>query len=180
MAITTTDQGYIFVPRKDWGARHSAGTKKMASGRNKVFIHHTVTVPSGDPCRDMRTVEDVLHQRGLAPGYSYVVHPSGVVLEGAGQMVGAHTGGHNSEGFGISFIGNYDRDTPTLASLIAVARTINLLRLGGNLTPNLADIDIIPHRSTKQTACPGANMVQPVLMGSTALNWIRLLASRGA
>ena len=96
MAILSLNNGYIFVPRADWGARHSAGRKKMQMGISEIVIHHTVTSVRKDPCLNMRIVEDVLHQRGLAPGYSFTVDPSGIVLEGAGHMVGAHTGGRNS------------------------------------------------------------------------------------
>lgn len=110
--------------------------------------------------------------RGLAPGYSYVIHPSGVVLEGAGRMVGAHTARHNSKSYGLSFMGNYDRHQPTLAQLVAAARTINLLRLDGALVADLGGIAILGHRDTKATACPGAN-IYPLL------NWIRWFAHMG-
>jgi hypothetical protein len=161
---------YLFVDRATWGARRSAGRKLMPRQVRAVYIHHTVIEPSGpegydsdldptdDPCADMRRTESVLHARGLAPGYSYVIHPSGVVLEGAGRMVGAHTAGHNASSYGISFMGNYDRAQPTLAALLACARTINLLRLDGALPADLARLTIGGHRDTKPTACPGANL----------------------
>lgn len=185
MSISTLPNGQIIVPRADWGARHSPGRKPMAKAATKVFIHHTtidpvggakgydgVLTPSDDPCRDMRRLEDVLEARGLAPGYSYVAHTSGVLLEGAGKMVGAHTGGHNSEGYGFAVMGNFDTHQPTLAQLLAIARGINLLRLDGSLVSDLSKIEILGHRDTKATACPGANMYP-------LLGWIRLFAMGG-
>lgn len=180
MAITAPN-GYTLVTRAEWGARHSAGRSAMAKGQREVNIHHTVIDPAGpggynevleptdDPCHDMRRLEDVLNARGLAPGYSYVIHPSGVVLEGAGKRKGAHTGGHNSHSYGISFMGNFDLHSPTLSALVAAARTINLLRLDGSLVRDLSSITIQGHRDTKATACPGAN-VYPLL------RWIRWFA----
>lgn len=178
MAITTLENGYVLVPRADWGARHSAGTKKMAKGRRKVFIHHTVTNWTNNPCQDMANVEKILHQRGLAPGYSYTVHPSGVVLEGAGHMVGAHTGGHNSEGFGFALIGNYDKLSPTLIQLVNIARSINALRWVGYITADISQLEIIPHRATVATACPGANMMAKI-NGKTMLEWIHHFVEQG-
>ena len=184
MTIRTLDNGYILVPREDWGARHYAGRTPMPRPVSEVVIHHTVIDPEGpegydsdldptdDPCDDMRRVENVLRARGLAPGYSYVIHPSGVVLEGAGRMKGAHTAGHNGRAYGLSFMGNYDRHDPTLAQLVAAARTINLLRWDKALVSDLGGVSILGHRDTKATACPGANLYP-------LLNWIRLFAHQG-
>lgn len=172
----TTENGYVFVPRADWGARHSAGRSPMPAQVDEIYFHHTVTRPSGDPCADMRSVESVLHQRGLAPGYSFVFHPSGVVLEGAGFNKGAHTDGHNSRGYGFSFIGNYDEQPLTLAQLIAASRTVNLLRLSGRLAPDLAKIAMKFHREIKPTACPGAHAVN-VGDGRSVKDWVRWFAA---
>jgi len=179
MTITQLDNGYILVPREDWGARHSPGRTPMPRPVAEVNIHHTVTAATGDPCGDMRVVENVLNQRDLDPGYSYTAHPSGVILVGAGEMKGAHTAGRNSVSYGISLIGNYDNQQPTLAQLVNVARTINLLRLGGRLVPDLADLVIQGHRATKATACPGANMVEPNLNGASGIDWIRWFVATG-
>jgi len=176
--------GYTMVPRGDWGARHSPGGRSMRRPVSNVYIHHTVVAPSGpegydsdldtsdDPCGDMRKLETILNARGLAPGYSYAIHPSGVVLEGAGKRRGAHTGGHNSDGYGIAFMGNYDNHQPTLAQLVAAARTVNLLRMDGSLVRDLPAVNIVGHRDTKATACPGANLYP-------LLKWIRWFAHVG-
>lgn len=184
MTITTLDNGLIIVPRADWGARYSAGGRELKRGITEVNIHHTVTDPQGDddkagfldpsddPCLDMRKLEAILQSRGLAPGYSWVVHPSGVLLEGAGNRAGAHTGGRNSVSYGISFMGNFEQDQPTLAALVAAGRLLNLLRLDDRLA-ELGNVTIQPHSATKATACCGHNLRE-------ALPWIRWFAGTNA
>jgi hypothetical protein len=125
---------------------------------SEVNIHHTVTPVTADPCKDMRLVEQVLHSRNLAPGYSFCVHPSGVILEGAGGMVGAHTAGRNARSYGISFIGNYDEQQPTWAALAAAGYLIRVLQFTGFIVPELHKVTIQGHRAWKATACPGANL----------------------
>lgn len=148
----------IVVKRNQWGARHSAGRKVMPKPVSEVNIHHTVTPHTSDPCADMRVVEDVLAQRDLAPGYSFCIHPSGVILEGAGGNVGAHTAGRNSISYGFSFIGNYEREQPTWAQLAAAGYLIRVLQFTGFIVPELHKVTIQGHRETKATACPGANL----------------------
>jgi len=178
MAITLLPNGYTFVPRPDWDsdADYPSGTVKRPV--NEFYIHHTVTNPTEDPCADARTVERVLDARRL-DGYSYLNHPYGVVLEFAGDKRGEHTGGHNSTSYAMAFIGNYDQMHPSLSQLIAAARTINLLRLKGDLVPRLEDLKILPHQAVKATACPGANILLPNLNGRSAIEWIRWFAHTG-
>jgi len=156
--MNIADNGYTFVDQATWGARHSAGRRPMPRPVSQVWIHHTVTAPTGDPCADARQVEDVLASRSLDPGYSYLIHPSGVVLEGAGRNVGAHTAKQNSRSYGLGFIGNYSAYQPTLAALVAAARTVNLLRMDGALVAPLVDVGIGGHRDVKATACPGDHL----------------------
>ncbi len=148
----------LVVKRDQWGARHSAGRFPMPKPVSEVNIHHTVTPVTDDPCKDMRLVEQVLHSRGLAPGYSFCVHPSGIILEGAGGNVGAHTHGRNSVSYGIAFIGNYDQMQPTWAQLAATGYLIRVLQFTGFIVPELHKVTIQGHRATKATACPGANL----------------------
>jgi hypothetical protein len=167
--------GYCFVNHADWSKRQLGGRGSRGGpvlqkkGVTDVFFHHSVTSvsgdpalagtrdPSDDPCKDARLIEDILASRGLLPGYSYLIHPSGVVLECAGDYIGAHTENHNSSSKGICLIGNYDIQQPTLAQLVAAARTINLMRAGGQLAGDLSKINLMGHRDSKSTACPGAN-----------------------
>lgn len=147
----------LIVSRRQWGARFSAGSRRLPPV-STVVVHHTVTRPTGDPCRDMRTIERVLHSRRLAPGYNAVIHPSGVILEGAGPNIGAHTAGQNSRTYGISFMGNFEGESPTWDALAAAGKLINLLRWIGQLPPELDRVRIAGHNEFRSTACPGANL----------------------
>lgn len=171
--IVKLDNGFIGVGRDAWGAKHSPGRTPMPQMVYEVNIHHTVTLLTGgglaydgkldatdDPCRDMRTVEGVLNERGLAPGYSYCFHPSGTTLEGAGLMKGAHTSGRNGLSYGLSLMGNFDIHGVTYEQPVAMARVINMLRLAGRLPAKLDDLSIKLHRDHKATACPGAHAVR--------------------
>jgi hypothetical protein len=149
----------IVVNRAEWGAKYSPGRVEMPAPVAEVNIHHSVTRASRhDPCRDMRQIERILHGRGLDPGYSACIHPTGVILIGAGDKIGAHTAGRNSKSYGICFIGDFTRDHPTWDALQSAGWLINLLRFTGKLVPQLGDITIQPHSATKATACPGENL----------------------
>lgn len=165
----------IVVQRDQWGARYSAGRKPMPKGIREINIHHSVTALEGggkaydnsldDPhvlARIIGRVERVLHDRGLAPGYSFTFHPSGVILVGAGGNVGAHTGGRNSVSYGFCLLGNYDIAQPTFAQFASMAWMIQFMRWTGALHSDLDAIKIQGHRATKATACPGANMADKI------------------
>lgn len=178
MAITTLDNGYIFVPREDWDYSVDFPTGKVLTPVEKVFIHHTVTNPTGDPCRDARHIESILDARHL-DGYSYLAHPSGTILEFAGHNRGEHTAHHNATSYAYSLIGNYDHMQPTLAQLINIARSINFQRLQGTVTRDINRLWIVPHSSVKETACPGANVRDAKLNGATPIEWIKWFVAIG-
>lgn len=186
----TLDNGLIIVEHGEWSKRATGSRSNgkpripLGNGLHKVFIHHSVTIaqgdpaqighldPSDDPCADARRVEAILAERGLLPGYSYLVHPSGVILECAGDYVGAHTEGHNSSSVAFCLIGNFDKQQPTLAALVNISRSINLLRWSGRLASDFDKLLIMGHRHVGQTACPGVNV-------ANVLNNIRDMAIRG-
>lgn len=156
---------YMFCDRAGWKAsadkwtwgnppnhRGILGAPLVAPGAPDVFLHHTVSSVTGDPCRDAKIVEAIGISRFGRISYSYVIHPSGVVLEGAGLAIGAHTLDHNSASFGLALIGNYEATDPTPEQVASLIDTINLLRLAGHLArfPNIR-----PHSDLKATACPG-------------------------
>jgi N-acetylmuramoyl-L-alanine amidase len=120
-----------------------------------IFIHHSVTTPTNDPAADARSLDRIGRQRFGRFSYSYVIHPSGVVLEGAGDTVGAHTSGHNSTSLGICFIGNFENQDPTDAALDACNDLIRVLKFGGLVAPRPK---VRAHRAVKTTACPGGRL----------------------
>lgn len=148
----------MVVARSVWGASpRSLPKEPMRLPAGEVFIHHTVTDPTGDPYADMRKIERIGVQRFGQISYSYVVHPDGTVMEGAGLLRGAHTAGRNSTSFGIAWVGNYEVLSPALTQIDATRHLIHALRTDGHLT---GDALIRGHRDVAITACPGAKLYE--------------------
>lgn len=176
MTITQLPNGFVFVPRADWTSS-PLPTATIHTPVDIIRIHHTVTPVTNDPCADFRTVQRALKGRGL-DGYNYLAHPSGVIGELCGTRKGEHTKGHNDDSYAFSLVGNYESQMPTLLQLVNISRAINLLILDGKVRP-FPHLQIVPHRATSQTACPGRNIVTPI-NGHTSLDWISLFVATGA
>lgn len=146
-----------YLTRAEWGAEFDVNLRRlMALPAPDLWIHHTVTYPSADPAADMRAIERIDIGRFGYPSYSWVIHPSGTVLEGMGVHVGAHTINHNSTSFGVSFVGNFEYDTPTDAAMDACRELIAMLHGNGWLAAG--DQPTGGHRDVYATACPGRNL----------------------
>lgn len=125
----------------------------MTLPATEVWLHHSVTTATSDPKADMRVIERIGVQRFGRVSYSFAIHPSGAVLEGAGATVGAHTGGRNSFSFGIVWIGNHEVDRP---ARIQIERTAELIRyLISRRWLRSGTYPTGGHRDVKATACPG-------------------------
>lgn len=167
--------GYMLVERREWNGRPLPSLPAMPGPVRIMRVHHTVTAATADPCIDFRTVDRVLRSRGL-DGYNYLIHPSGVVGELCGVKRGEHTADHNSDSYSLSFIGNFEHDQPTLAALIAAARTTNLMIMGGHVLPAPT---FVPHFATSKTACPGINLGRSKINGRTAVEWVQQFQREG-
>ena len=146
----------MIVARSVWGANpRSLPDVPMRLPATQVFIHHSVTDPTGDPYADMRAIERVGLTRFGQFSYSYVITPDGTTLEGCGTRRGAHTAQRNSTSFGICHVGNYETRSPGLAQIDATRRLIHDLTARGDLLPGA---DIVGHRDVYPTACPGQKL----------------------
>ncbi|XP_033826337.1 N-acetylmuramoyl-L-alanine amidase-like isoform X2 [Periophthalmus magnuspinnatus] len=150
------------VPRCIWGAQPYRGTPtNLTLPLRFLYVHHTST-PS-QPCvtlqqcsADMRAMQR-FHQdeRGWDDiGYSFVAGSDGYIYEGRGwYWQGAHTLGHNSIGYGVSFIGDYSRTLPSAHSLELVRNKLASCAVqGGRLVDNYV---VQGHRQVVSTTCPG-------------------------
>ena len=99
----------------------------------------------------MRYLQQIAFSRGFADiSYSYVIFRSGRVYEGRGfEVVGAHTLGHNAE-IGVAFVGNYEVDDPTNASVAALEKLRK--HIGATLGKKVA------HCKVYATACCGKKL----------------------
>ncbi|KAM6904736.1 N-acetylmuramoyl-L-alanine amidase-like [Xenentodon cancila] len=150
------------IPRCMWGAEPYRGTPtNLSLPLSFMFIHHTST-PSR-PCltfqrcsADMRSMQR-FHQddRGWDDiGYSYVAGSDGYIYEGRGwHWQGAHTLGHNTVGYGVSFIGDYTATLPTQHSMELVRDRLASCAVGGGRLAS--DFTLQGHRQVVNTACPG-------------------------
>ncbi|XP_076607980.1 peptidoglycan recognition protein 6 isoform X2 [Chaetodon auriga] len=150
------------IPRCMWGAKPYKGTPtNLSLPLSFMYIHHTYT-PS-QPCltfeqcsADMRSMQR-FHQedRGWDDiGYSFVAGSDGNIYEGRGWLwQGAHTLGHNSIGYGISFIGDYMASLPSQHSMGLVRDQLASCAVdGGRL---IANFTLQGHRQVVNTLCPG-------------------------
>ncbi|XP_068192055.1 peptidoglycan recognition protein 6 [Antennarius striatus] len=150
------------IPRCMWGAQPYRGTPtNLSLPLSFLYIHHTST--PGKPCltfqqcsADMRSMQR-FHQedRGWNDiGYSFVAGSDGYIYEGRSWLwQGAHTLGHNSIGYGVSFIGDYMIHLPSQHSMGLVRDRLTSCAVGGGrLTANFT---IQGHRQVVTTSCPG-------------------------
>ncbi|XP_037118878.1 N-acetylmuramoyl-L-alanine amidase [Syngnathus acus] len=151
------------ISRCQWRAKAYKGTPiPLSLPLGFLYIHHTYE-PS-QPClsfsecsRDMRAMQR-FHQevRNWSDiGYSFVVGSDGYVYEGRGwNILGTHTRGHNSLGFGVSIIGNYTSTLPSRHALDLVRRRLTSCAVGGGKL--VANYTVHGHRQTvNYTSCPG-------------------------
>ncbi len=123
--------------RAQWGADESLRLSACPDGPSytgaaKVaFLHHTVTGNSYNPGDVPAIIRSIYayHVQGQGwcdVGYNFLVDKFGRIWEGRyggvdKNVLGAHTGGFNTDSFGVSMIGTYDTVTPPQAQLDGVA-----------------------------------------------------------
>ncbi|XP_037545362.1 peptidoglycan recognition protein 6 [Nematolebias whitei] len=158
-----------FIPRCMWGAEPYRGTPtNLTLPLSFMYIHHTHT-PS-QPCltfeqcsADMRSMQRFHQQdRGWDDiGYSFVAGSDGFIYEGRGwHWQGAHTLGHNSKGYGVSFVGDYSARLPSQHSMERVRDQLASCAVGGGrLVPSFT---VQGHRQVVNTACPGEALYQEI------------------
>ncbi|MCA9471673.1 MAG: N-acetylmuramoyl-L-alanine amidase [Nitrospirales bacterium] len=186
----------MFVDRQGWGAKNSfprLGHRVPRTKRTHVIIHHTVVTDRSDTSpvvwetlrevyRNMRRLQTIRPDLGNDVPYNFVVYLMAkkkgmVICEGRGEdRSGAHTKGHNTEGIGVAFAGDFEDET---VAGIEVSRRLFLLSgfLGWlKHDPSHPDYGMYPamknlgvmrpsdravyfHQDFKSTACPGKRAI---------------------
>ncbi|KAM8972448.1 N-acetylmuramoyl-L-alanine amidase [Pelodytes ibericus] len=157
------------IPRCMWGAKPYKGTPTfLKPPLAQVYIHHTSTpskpCASFDECSaDMRSMQGFHQQdRGWDDiGYSFVAGSDGYLYEGRGWLwVGAHTLGHNSVGYGVSFIGDFTGLLPSEPILSVVRdRFLQCALKSGYTSTNYM---LKGHRQLVKTKCPGDSLYKEI------------------
>ena len=125
---------------------------------NKIIIHHSLTADSG-------TVSwPVIRRYHLGLGWADIGYHAGTELVTSGNdtrheiligrpwdIPGAQTTGQNHSSFGFCFVGNFDVEWPTEASLDMAARFLrNVMDL-----MNIPPAEVYGHRDFSSKSCPG-------------------------
>ena len=176
--------------RKEWGADESLrdGSPNYTSSIKAGFVHHTAGAngyASSDVPKILRGIY-AYHTKSNGwsdVGYNFLVDRFGRVWEGryggvTKPVLGAHTGGFNSETFGVSALGNFDKTAAPAAMTDAIAAvmawklslhyvnpngTTSLTSSGGGTSRYPAGrkvtVNVISaHRNMGYTSCPGTNL----------------------
>ena len=173
------------VTRSQWGADESLrdGRPSYSDTITMGFVHHTDTSNSYTSAGAAAMVRSVYafhtRSRGWSDiGYNFLVDKYGRVFEGRyggvdRPVIGAHTGGFNTDTFGVALLGNYSSYVPPAATMSAIQRTfawkfslhhVNplgtsvLTSRGGSKYPTGTKVrfhNVSGHRDAGQTACPG-------------------------
>jgi len=188
-AAAVSSQPLIYT-RKEWGADEAlrGSSPSYTSTIKAGFVHHTAGTngyASADVPRILRGIY-AYHTKSNGwsdVGYNFLVDRFGRIWEGRyggvdRPVLGAHTGGFNSETFGVSAIGNYDTAAAPAAMTDAIARvmawklslhyrnpnaTTTLTSSGGGTSRypsgRQVSINVISaHRNMGYTSCPGKNL----------------------
>ncbi len=190
------------ISRAEWGAGSGGrcGGPYYGPKVRAAVVHHTATGNDYSPEDSAAILRSIYAYHTVTLGwcdiaYNALVDKYGQVFEGrAGgitkDVMGSHTGGFNSDVWGVSMIGNFEDDPPPDVMIRTVGRllgwrlsldkvnplgSVKLQSAGGQYTVipggNVVELpEIFAHRDVGNTECPGN-------LGYAALDRIRKLAA---
>ncbi len=190
------------ISRADWGAGSGmrCGGPYYGDGLRAAVVHHTATGNNYAPEDSAAILRSIYAYHTMTLGwcdiaYNALVDKYGQVFEGrAGgitkDVMGSHTGGFNSDVWGVSMIGNFEDDPPPDVLVKTVGRLlgwrlsldkvdplgmVNLKSAGGahTVVPGGRVVElpeIFAHRDVGNTECPGTQ-------GYATMDQIRKLAA---
>ncbi|KAI5646585.1 n-acetylmuramoyl-L-alanine amidase domain-containing protein [Phthorimaea operculella] len=158
-AFTRCDCGV--VTRKEWDGVPPVRVEYLARPVDLVIIQHTATptCTTDAACAErVRNIQDYHMDQLNYPdiGYNFLIGSNGKVYEGKGWLhAGAHTYGYNKKSIAITFIGNFNVDTPTEASLEAAK---SLIQCGVDRGHLKRDYHLVGHRQLVAIQSPGRKL----------------------
>lgn len=138
---------------------------------SKIVIHHTASTNNLD--NPAQAIRDIYYWHSITRGwgdigYNFIVDQQGNVYEGrygGDGVIGAHAGKANVGSIGIAVLGNFEEEevpdevVQSLSSLINVkAKYHNLDPAGTSIFRGENIPNIIGHRDSNPTLCPGKNL----------------------
>jgi uncharacterized protein with LGFP repeats len=186
-AVTAPGVPPNIITRAQWGADEAmrCGAPRYDAGIRAGVVHHTAGSNDYSPQDSANIVRSIYayHTRTLGwcdIAYNALVDKYGQVFEGRAGGIdrpveGSHTGGFNTDTWGVAMMGNFDTVPPTPIQLRTTGRllgwrlgldhvdprgTVVLTSAGGSFThfprgatPRLPSI--FTHRDVGNTECPG-------------------------
>lgn len=174
-----------YITRAQWGADESLrdGSPDYGDTIKMGFVHHTDNSNSYSMAGAAALVRSVYafhtQSRGWSDiGYNFLIDKYGRIFEGRyggvdKPVIGAHTGGFNTDTFAGSLLGNYTSAAPSGAQLGALERLFawklglhyvnplgrtTMTSRGGTKYPEGATVtlnNVSGHRDAGLTSCPG-------------------------
>jgi hypothetical protein len=193
---TDTSGGPTILSRSSWSANESLrrSAPSYADGVRALVVHHTVSNNSYSRAQAAGIVRGIYeyHVRSNGwkdIGYNLLIDKYGTVWEGryggvTRAVIGAHTGGFNTNTFGVALIGTHSTAQPTTAALEALEEVVSwrldldhirptgsatLTSAGNSRHPAGTTVTteaLIGHRDLYSTACPGSSA--HTLLGTVA------------
>ncbi|XP_014482418.1 PREDICTED: peptidoglycan-recognition protein SC2-like [Dinoponera quadriceps] len=155
------------VSREEWKARKRLGFELLpVTPTPYVVIHHGGIRRY---CKDQESCSAIVRSyqnfhmddRGWYDiGYNFLVGEDGNVYTGRGwDYVGAHAIGYNTQSIGICVLGDFTDFLPNAAALKALNE---LIACGVSLGKISDKYNVIGHRQTRATECPGESFYKYV------------------
>jgi uncharacterized protein with LGFP repeats len=186
-AVVAAGQPPNIIGRAQWGADElvRCGNRPFDAPIRAAVVHHTAESNDYQPQDSAAIIQSIYAYHTQILGwcdiaYNALVDKYGQVFEGragalTGPVQGDHTGGFNSESWGVAMIGNFDDVAPTPIQLHTVGRLlgwrlgldhvdpkgmVTLASAGGpNTNFPVGAIATLPtifsHRDVGSTDCPG-------------------------
>jgi len=155
--------------REEWGAREPVQeSASIPDSLPYVFVHHTAMGECNNFDTCMQRVQEVqnLHMDGnnwWDIGYSFLIGGDGSIFAGRGWNVqGAHTGGFNTRGYGICFLGDFTDRTVSQPAEQAYFDLVSCMTTRKKIA---GDFQMFGHRQTKPaggTECPGNTFFETI------------------
>ncbi|XP_072743376.1 peptidoglycan recognition protein 3 [Anoplolepis gracilipes] len=156
------------VSRSEWKARERLKFQILSvTPTPYVVVHHGGIRKY---CRDQETCSAIVRSyqnfhmddRGWWDiGYNFLIGEDGNAYEGRGwDYVGAHAPGYNTQSIGICILGDFSDFLPNSAAL----NTLDALIACGISLGKISDkYNVIGHRQTRNTECPGESFYEYVI-----------------
>jgi uncharacterized protein YgiM (DUF1202 family) len=176
------------VTRAQWGANESlVSTSNQSTDLKAMYIHHTAGTNNYTRAQAYAQVRSVFQYHTVSLrwgdiGYNFLIDRYGTIYEGRrGSLdslpVGAQAGGFNTNTFGISTLGNFEKATPPASMVESLKRVLAWkgLQYGINATgktrlrsaggtskysngTSVSVNTILGHKDTHATLCPGQQL----------------------